>query len=90
MTDDAQSRLEEKIDYLQPDVPGSLPWLKVPLVQATDQSLEGYGQLVDDYQDFPIEIVRWLPVAGGRWTLALVTRQEPPAGFSVPSGRVIC
>ena len=65
MTDDAQSRLEEKINYLQPDVPGSLPWLNVPLVQATDQSLEGYGRLVDDYQDFPIEIVRW-PASGWR------------------------
>ena len=59
MVDNSQSRQEEKVDYLSPDVPGSLPWFHVPVVRATEQSLEGYGQLVDDYRDFPIEIVRW-------------------------------
>ena len=63
MVHDARCRQEEEVNYLQPDVPGSLPWLNVPLVRATDQSLEGYGQLVDDYRDFPIEIVRW-PASG--------------------------
>ena len=38
---------------------------ELPLVVATDQSLEGFGCLVDDPQHFPIEIVRW-PAAGWR------------------------
>jgi ureidoglycolate lyase len=38
---------------------------ETPLVVATDASLEGYGQLVDDPKTFPIEIVRW-PQQGWR------------------------
>jgi len=53
------------IDYLAPDVPGSLPWHETPLVRATDASLAGYGRLVDDWRDCPVEIVRW-PAAGRR------------------------
>ncbi len=36
-----------------------------PLVEATDESLEGYGALVSDPHSFPIEIVRW-PAQGSR------------------------
>jgi ureidoglycolate lyase len=36
-----------------------------PLVAATAESLEGYGRLVDDPANFPIEIVRW-PAQGWR------------------------
>ena len=36
-----------------------------PLVEATQESLEGYGALVDDPHTFPIEIVRW-PAQGWR------------------------
>ena len=36
-----------------------------PLVEATDESLAGYGCLVDDPAAFPIEIVRW-PAQGWR------------------------
>lgn len=43
----------------------SLPWHDVPLVVATEESVKGYGQLVDDPKDFEIEIVRW-PAAGWR------------------------
>jgi ureidoglycolate lyase len=38
---------------------------ETPLVVATDASLEGYGKLVDDAKNFPIEIVRW-PQQGWR------------------------
>ena len=55
----------EKIDYLSPDVPDELPWLDVPLVRATNENLQGYGQLVDDYRNFPVEIVTW-PAPGWR------------------------
>ena len=43
----------------------SLPWHHVPLIRATDETLEGYGCLVDDQQCFQIEIVRW-PAQGWR------------------------
>ncbi|WP_218044542.1 ureidoglycolate lyase [Aestuariispira insulae] len=38
---------------------------EIPLIQATDESLTGYGELVDNYEEFPIEIVRW-PAQGWR------------------------
>jgi hypothetical protein len=52
-------------DYLAPDIPDALPWHEVPVVRATPESLKGYGTLVDDYRNYPIEIVTW-PVAGWR------------------------
>lgn len=36
-----------------------------PVIAADDQSLEGYGCLVDEPDSFPIEIVRW-PASGWR------------------------
>ena len=42
----------------------SLPWHQVPIVKATDESVKGYGCLVDD-PDFEIEIVTW-PAQGWR------------------------
>ena len=56
---------DKKIDYMNPDVPEALPWVDVPLVRATDENLEGYGRLVDDYQNYELEIVTW-PVRGWR------------------------
>jgi hypothetical protein len=38
---------------------------ETPLVHASDQTLEGYGCLVDEPDSFPIEIVRW-PATGWR------------------------
>lgn len=49
------------LDYLVPPVSGKLPWFKVPVVGATEENLKGYGTLVSDYQNFPIEIVTWPP-----------------------------
>ncbi len=43
----------------------SLPLVEVPLIEATDDSLQGYGCLVDDPDAFDIEIVRW-PAQGWR------------------------
>lgn len=56
---------DTRIDYLSPDVPARLPWLETPLIKATPESLNGYGELVDDYRGFPIEIVTW-PAQGWR------------------------
>lgn len=43
----------------------SLPWHELPLVEATDESLRGYGALVSDPDACEIEIVRW-PAQGWR------------------------
>ena len=43
----------------------SLPWHEVPLILATDESVKGYGCLVDDAEGFEIEITRW-PQQGWR------------------------
>lgn len=37
----------------------SLPWHEVPLIRATDDSVKGYGCLVDNPDEFSIEIVQW-------------------------------
>ncbi|WP_340115498.1 ureidoglycolate lyase [Pelagibius sp. 7325] len=49
----------------EPNTKPSLPWHDVPLIRATDETLEGYGCLVDDPERFQIEIVRW-PAQGWR------------------------
>jgi hypothetical protein len=46
-------------DYLNPDLPADLRVVRMPVVEATAESLRGYGLLVDDPQAVKIEIVRW-------------------------------
>jgi|GEM_PF-6845127 len=43
----------QPIDYLLPDVPQKLPFFDVPLLKASSETLENYGELVDDYHDYP-------------------------------------
>ena len=43
----------------------SLPWHEVPLIRATENSVKAYGCLVDNPDEFEIEIVRW-PAQGWR------------------------
>ena len=52
-------------DYLNPAVPAGLRRVAMPIVDATDESLGGYGRLVDARDDCAIEIVRW-PAQGWR------------------------
>ncbi|MFT5260516.1 MAG: ureidoglycolate lyase [Saprospiraceae bacterium] len=37
----------------------SLKQVNVPLIKATDESVKGYGQLVDSHEGFEIEIATW-------------------------------
>jgi Ureidoglycolate lyase len=46
-------------DYLNPDLPHDLRRVPMPVVEATNAALEGYGVLVDDAAARAIEIVRW-------------------------------
>lgn len=43
----------------------SLPWFEVPLIRATESSVQNYGCLVDDPDNFEIKITRW-PAQGWR------------------------
>jgi hypothetical protein len=49
----------------EPHEKPSLPLFAVPLIEATPESVQGYGRLVDDPADCEIEIVRW-PTQGWR------------------------
>ena len=53
------------VDYLHPQLPSGLARVAMPVVDATAQSLVGYGRLVDDPAECEIEIVRW-PARGPR------------------------
>ncbi|MFO1312584.1 MAG: ureidoglycolate hydrolase [Burkholderiales bacterium] len=52
-------------DYLNPGLPEGLRRVRMPVVDATDEALRGYGRLVDDPASCKIEIVRW-PARGWR------------------------
>src|SRR5437899_5395257 len=53
------------VDYLNPGIPAGLRRVTMPVVDATNAALEGYGRLVDDSAACEIEIVRW-PAQGAR------------------------
>jgi hypothetical protein len=53
------------IDYLNPDLPAGLAHVRMPVVDATPETIQGYGRLVEDPEECPIEIVRW-PAQGSR------------------------
>ncbi len=52
-------------DYLNPNLPRGLKTVRIPVVEATPESLHGYGLLVDDPKAQAVEIVRW-PAQGWR------------------------
>jgi hypothetical protein len=52
-------------DYLNPALPAGLERVKMPVVDATIDTLAGYGMLIDDAAACRIEIVRW-PAKGWR------------------------
>ncbi len=51
-------------DYLNPDIPADVKRVEIPIVEATNASLAGYGMLVED-RHAEVEIVRW-PAQGWR------------------------
>jgi hypothetical protein len=53
------------IDYMNPNLPRGLRRVTMPVVDASPEALEGYGRLVADPDQCPIEIVRW-PARGAR------------------------
>lgn len=53
------------IDYLNPNLPPNLAWHKIPVVDASPSSLEGFGYLLHAPDEVEVEIVRW-PAQGWR------------------------
>ncbi|MBM3620878.1 MAG: hypothetical protein FJX20_09330, partial [Alphaproteobacteria bacterium] len=56
---------EVVFDYLDPPVPAGLRVVDVPVIDATESSIKGFGQIVRDPHAHRIEIVKW-PVRGWR------------------------
>jgi hypothetical protein len=52
-------------DYLNPNIPLDMNRVSIPVVEATNESLQGYGCLVDAPDHVKVEIVRW-PAQGRR------------------------
>ena len=52
-------------NYLEPNLPHGLATVRIPVVRATAQSLQGYGLLVNAPEAQHVEIVRW-PAQGWR------------------------
>ena len=46
-------------ELLNPELPEKLDRVQIPVVEATDESLKGFGCLVEKQEDQEIEIVRW-------------------------------
>jgi ureidoglycolate lyase len=57
--------LNERFDYLNPDVTPDLPHFEMPLVQATPASFASYGTIVTDYKTHKVPITKW-PHSGWR------------------------
>jgi len=52
-------------DFLNPNLPAGLRRVTMPVVVASDESLQAFGRLVDDPAQVAIQIVRW-PARGTR------------------------
>jgi hypothetical protein len=57
--------MQAPIDFLNPGLPPGLKRVRMPVVDASAATLEGYGCLVDDAANCKVEIVRW-PAQGQR------------------------
>jgi hypothetical protein len=52
-------------DYLNPNLPKGLALHRIPIIEATTDSVKGFGCLVDDPSECQVEITRW-PAQGWR------------------------
>jgi Ureidoglycolate lyase len=55
----------QPIDYLNPNLPAGLERVVLPVIEATPDTLKGFGYLIDAPEDCRVEIVRW-PAQGTR------------------------
>ena len=52
-------------DYLNPNIPSNMKRVPIPVLEATNESLQGYGCIVETPDNFKVKIVRW-PAKGWR------------------------
>ena len=52
-------------DYMNPGLPAGLKCINIPVIKATEESVKGYGALVENPGAFALEITRW-PAQGWR------------------------
>lgn len=52
-------------NYLNPNLPAGLRRVRIPIIDATPETVKGYGELVDSPESRSIEITRW-PARGWR------------------------
>ena len=57
--------MQKAPNYLNPEIPAGLERVRIPVVEATPENLEGYGYLLDSPDQIDIEIKRW-PAQGWR------------------------
>ena len=57
--------MSQPLEYLNPNLPCALARCVMPVVDATPETLAGYGKLAEDPKRFEIEIVPW-PAQGRR------------------------
>ena len=77
----------KSFDYMNPVVVPNLPQIEIPLVTASAESLQGFGELVSDYKNHPVEIVTW-PTQGWR-SVDVGTKAVMHKEFSSVGGRVM-
>ena len=74
-------------NYLNPEIPSGLKRVKIPFVEATAESLAGYGNLVSDTDEVEIEIVRWPAQGHGEVDPDSGDEGEPRKEFLSVDGR---
>ena len=50
--------MQKAPNYLNPEIPAGLERVRIPVVEATPENLEGYGYLLDSPDQIDIEIKR--------------------------------
>ena len=76
-------------NYLNPEIPSGLKRLTIPIVEATAESLAGYGHIVSDTDEVEIEIVPGLRKVIERSIRTVVMREEQRKDFLSVNGREI-
>lgn len=59
------SGMNQPPNYLNPGIPGAMRRVSIPVMEATTETLQGYGELIGSPEERKVEIVRW-PAKGWR------------------------
>ena len=79
---------QQRLDLSNPKLPENINRGRIPVIEATPESLEEYGFIVDEPEDFQIEISRWgLHRVGVMWILILEMKEGLPREFLKVNGK---